>query len=363
MSTSTVKEGTQMDSQEWGKGGPIAIRCARDLAPGGFEEFIGISVALRTVLKRVDTVAPADSTVLILGETGTGKELIARAVHKRSRRSSRPFVSVNCAAIPQSLIAAELFGHEKGAFTGAVQRRLGRFEQAEGGTIFLDEVGDLPPEAQLALLRVLQERVFERVGGNHSIRADVRVIAATHRDLQAAMAAGTFRSDLYYRLNVFPIDLPPLRERKEDIPALVENLMGRYSNSMGKRVGPASDATIAVLQSYSWPGNIRELQNVIERAVILCESENFTVEKAWVSLRPFEAQPPSGLLSEKLVAHEKQIIDAALAESGGRVAGPHGAAAKLGIPPSTLESKIKSLQISKHQSRVVKPLLGRCKAL
>lgn len=319
----------------------------RDPAPHGFEDIIGTSAGLRSVFKQVDMVAPTESTVLILGETGTGKELIARAVHKRSRRSSRPFVSVNCAAIPQSLIAAELFGHEKGAFTGATQRRVGRFEQAEGGTIFLDEIGDLPAETQLALLRVLQEREFERVGGNQSICADVRVVAATHRDLHAAMAAGTFRSDLFYRLNVFPINLPPLRERKEDIPVLVEHFMDRYGSRAGKHMQRVPDETMALLQSYSWPGNIRELQNVIERSVIVCGPENFTVNEAWISLEPSPPQPANGRLSE-IVAYEKEMIDAALAEARGRVAGPHGAAARLGIPASTLESKIKSLKISKH---------------
>jgi DNA-binding NtrC family response regulator len=325
----------------------------RDLDQHGFEDIIGTSTALRTVLGQVELVAPTESTVLILGETGTGKELIARAVHKRSQRASRPFVSVNCAAIPQSLIASELFGHEKGAFTGALQRRLGRFEVARGGTIFLDEIGDLPAETQLALLRVLQEREFERVGGNQAIPADMRVIAATHRDLRAAMLAGTFRSDLFYRLNVFPIDLPPLRERKEDIPQLVEHFVDLYAGKAGKKIQRVGDETLAALQSYPWPGNIRELQNVIERSVIVCETETFTVDEGWLSQAPFPAQPASEGLSEKLVAQEKEMIDAALTEAGGRVAGPNGAAAKLGIPPSTLESKIKSMKISKHRFRAI----------
>ena len=298
-------------------------------------------------------VAPTESTVLILGETGTGKELIARAVHKRSQRASRAFVSVNCAAIPQSLIASELFGHEKGAFTGALQRRLGRFELAHGGTIFLDEIGDLPAETQLALLRVLQEREFERVGGSHSIHSDVRVIAATHRDLGAAMVDGTFRSDLFYRLNVFPIELPPLRERKEDISLLVDHFIELYASKAGKKIQPASDETLAALQSYSWPGNIRELQNVIERSVIVCETENFIVDESWLCESTFQPPVAGERLSEKLVAQEKEMIDAALAEAGGRVAGPNGAAARLGMPPSTLESKIKAMKISKHRFRAV----------
>lgn len=320
----------------------------RGNAQPAFEDIIGASPALTMVLRQVEIVAPTESTVLILGETGTGKELIARAVHNRSQRSSQPFISVNCAAIPQALITSELFGHEKGAFTGALQRRLGRFELANGGTIFLDEIGDLPAEAQLALLRVLQEREFERVGGSQSISTDVRVIAATHRDLPAAMADGTFRSDLFYRLNVFPIDLPPLRERKEDIPLLVEHFVDRYARKAGKNIKLISGETLDRLKAHSWPGNIRELQNVIERSVIVCESEMFEVNESWIC-QETPAQTGNDRFSEKLVAQEKEMIDAALAEAGGRVAGPNGAAAKLGIPPSTLESKIKLLKISKHR--------------
>jgi PAS domain S-box-containing protein len=258
-----------------------------------FEEIVGASPALRAVISRITKVAPTDSTVLLTGETGTGKELIARAIHKRSHRSSRAFVSVNCAAIPASLVASELFGHEKGAFTGALQRRLGRFEVAEGGTIFLDEVGELPAETQIALLRVLQEREFERVGGNHSIRADVRVIAATNRDLQTAIASGDFRSDLFYRLNVFPIDIPPLRDRKEDIPVLVEYFIDRYARKTGRKIRTIEKSTLELLQSYSWPGNIRELQNVIERSIIVCETEAFSVDESWLSQRPIPTEPAS----------------------------------------------------------------------
>jgi len=315
-----------------------------------FEEIVGISPALHAVLSRVSKVAPTDSTVLITGETGTGKELIARAVHKRSQRGSRAFVSVNCAAIPRDLISSELFGHEKGAFTGATQRRLGRFELAEGGTIFLDEVGELPAETQIALLRVLQEHEFERVGGTGSIRTSVRVIAATNRDLEAAIAAGTFRSDLFYRLHVFPIEVPPLRKRQEDIPVLVEYFIDRYASKAGKSIRAVNKKSLELLQSYHWPGNIRELQNVIERSVIVCETENFSVDESWLSWHPLASEPKTKLdLARKPAAKEKEIIEAALRESGGQVYGPSGAASKLGIPRSTLESKIRSLKISKSR--------------
>jgi formate hydrogenlyase transcriptional activator len=313
-----------------------------------FEEIVGASPALKAVLARIDKVAPTDSIVFISGETGTGKELVARAIHKRSPRSSRPFVSVNCAAIPAPLIASELFGHEKGAFTGAHQRRLGRFELAEGGTIFLDEIGELPMETQIALLRVLQDQKFERLGGNQPLRANARVITATNRDLQSAIAAGSFRRDLFYRLNVFPIEIPPLRERQEDIPILVEYFIHRYAGQLGKKIRRASRKTLDLLQSYSWPGNIRELQNVIERSIILCESENFSVEENFLPRESRQAQPASQPLSDMLVSQTKEMIEAALAESGGRVSGPSGAATKLGMPASTLESKIKSLKINKY---------------
>ena len=314
-----------------------------------FEEIVGASPALRAVLSHVSKVAPTDSGVLLTGETGTGKELIARAIHKRSRRSSRAFVSVNCAAIPSSLVASELFGHEKGAFTGATQRRFGRFELAEEGTLFLDEVGELPAETQITLLRVLQEHEFERVGGNQPIRANVRVIAATNRDLEAAIAAGMFRGDLFYRLNVFPIEIPPLRERKDDIPVLVEYFIGHFARKAGKTFRGINKKTLDLLLSYPWPGNIRELQNVIERSVIVCETENFSVDKRWLSGHPHATEPKSQpTLSRKPAAQEKEIIEVALRESGGRVSGPSGAAAKLGIHRSTLESKIISLKIDKY---------------
>jgi formate hydrogenlyase transcriptional activator len=319
-----------------------------------FEEIVGISPALHAVLSRVSRVAPTDSTVLITGETGTGKELVARAIHRRSQRSSRAFVSVNCAAIPRDLIASELFGHEKGAFTGATQRRLGRFELAEGGTIFLDEVGELPAETQIALLRVLQEHEFGRVGGTGSIRTNVRVIAATNRDLQAAITENAFRSDLFYRLNVFPIEVPPLRERKEDIPLLVEYFIDRYASKAGKNIRGVNKKSLELLQSYPWPGNIRELQNVIERSVIVCDTENFSVDESWLSRQPLASEPNTYLeLARKPAAKEKEIIEAALRESGGRVYGPSGAASRLGIPRSTLESKIRSLKINKSRFRVI----------
>jgi PAS domain S-box-containing protein len=314
-----------------------------------FEEVVGASAALRAVLSRVTKVAPTDSTVLLTGETGTGKELIARAIHKRSRRSSHAFVSVNCAAIPVSLIASELFGHEKGAFTGASGRRIGRFELAADGTIFLDEVGELPAETQVALLRVLQEREFERVGGNQPIRTNARVVAATNRDLDAAIAAGTFRRDLFYRLNVFPIEIPPLRERREDIPLLVEYYIARFARKAGKRIRGISKNTLDLLLSYPWPGNIRELQNVVERSVVVCETETFSVDESWLSRQPQSPQPEAHLDLGKLVVQEREIIEVALRESRGRVHGPSGAATKLGIPGSTLESKIKSLRINKNR--------------
>jgi len=326
----------------------VALREEIDKA-SMFEEIVGSSEALRKALLQVAQVAPTDSTVLITGETGTGKELVARAIHRRSRRSSRAFVSVNCAAIPQSLIASELFGHEKGAFTGALQRRLGRFELAEGGTIFLDEIGDLPADTQNTLLRVLQEREFERVGGTQSIRADVRVIAATNRDLKSAMANGAFRRDLFYRLNVFPIEIPSLRERKEDIPVLVKYFMDRYASKAGKTIRGVNKKSLELLQSYPWPGNIRELQNVIERSVIICETENLMVDKNWLAQESVKIQSLGQPLSEELVAREKERIEATLAETRGRVSGPWGAAAKLGIPRSTLDSKIRSLKINTHR--------------
>jgi DNA-binding NtrC family response regulator len=320
----------------------------RSESSGGQHGIVGTSAALRAVLSQIDAVAPTDTTVLVLGETGSGKELVARAIHARSLRRSGVFVDVNCAAIPQSLVASELFGHEKGAFTGALQRRIGRFEQAQRGTIFLDEIGDLPAETQVSLLRVLQERTLERVGGNQSIRVDVRVIAATNRDLQEAIAAETFRSDLFYRLNVFPIVVPALRDRKEDIPLLVEHFISRHTREGGPVIRRISDSTLDLLQSYSWPGNIRELQNVVERALIVTSGDIFSIDERWLSQeRPAVAarQP----LSSVVMTHERSLIEHALGETNGQVAGPSGAAARLGMKSSTLESKIRVLGIDKRR--------------
>ena len=328
----------------------VALREEIDKA-SMFEEIVGTSPALKSVLSRISKVAPSDSTVFITGETGTGKELVARAIHRRSDRASRAFVSVNCGAIPRDLIASELFGHEKGAFTGAAQQRLGRFELANGGTLFLDEVGELPAETQIALLRVLQEHEFERVGGTRPIRADVRVIAATNRDLQAAISTGSFRSDLYYRLHVFPIEIPPLRERTKDIPLLVEYFIHRYARKAGKNITTVDKKTLGLLGSYPWPGNIRELQNVIERSIIVCETDTFSVDESWLSKDthlPIPRTIESGAFKVEVEPRsERETIEAALAESRGRVSGPSGAAARLGIPRSSLESRIKALKINK----------------
>jgi formate hydrogenlyase transcriptional activator len=317
-----------------------------------FEDIVGSSEALRKVLRQVGKVARSDSTVLILGETGTGKELIARAIHKRSNRGERAFIGVNCAAIPASLIASELFGHEKGAFTGATQRRPGRFESANGGTIFLDEVGDLPPETQIALLRVLQEREIERVGSNKPIPVDVRVLAATHRDLNALVAEGKFRQDLLYRLNVVPIEMPSLRDRAPDIPLLVEYFIDRFGKKAGKKFRTIDRKTLKLFQAYGWPGNVRELQNVIERAVILSDGDTFSVDETWLKHEPLQLASPRAALNGALVRQEKEMIEAALAESHGRISGPTGAAANLGLPTRTLDSKIKRLGINKYRFKV-----------
>jgi len=314
-----------------------------------FEEIVGSSEGLRQVLTQVSKVAPTDSTVLILGETGTGKELIARAIHNLSKRSTRAFIRVNCAAIPPALVASELFGHEKGSFTGAFQRRLGRFESADGGTIFLDEVGELPPETQVALLRVLQEREFERVGGSQTVPVDVRVLSATNEDLGAAVAEGTFRQDLFYRLNVFPIRIPALRERVDDISLLVEYLIDRYAQAAGKKFRTIDKGTLELFQTYDWPGNVRELQNVIERAVILSDGETFSVDETWLTPVTPKTAASSVPLVANLIDHEKEMIETALREAEGLVSGPTGAATKLGIPRQTLESKIRKLGINRHR--------------
>ena len=310
-----------------------------------FEEIVGSSEAICRVTAQVMRVAPSDATVLITGESGTGKELIARAIHRRSGRSRRPFVSMNCAATPPSLIAADLFGHEKGAFTGANQQRAGRFEVANRGTLFLDEIGDMPVETQVSLLRVLQEREFERVGGNRSIPVDVRVIAATNCDLSAMVGSGEFRRDLFYRLNVFPLHVPSLRERREDILLLAKYFIERYAANAGKRIRSVDKRTARLLEDYHWPGNIRELQNVIQRAVILCGAETLAIEEAWLSSTsdsPYESHP-------RRSCEERDRIEAALEESRGRISGLKGAARKLGIPRTTLESRIKKLRINKFQ--------------
>jgi PAS domain S-box len=343
--------GTDIDDRKRGElrveSENLALREDLD-ASSMFEEIVGSSEPLKRVLAEVARVAPVDSTVLISGETGTGKELVARAIHKRSARANRAFIRVSCAAIPPSLIASELFGHEKGAFTGATQRRLGRFEAADGGTIFLDEVGELPVETQVALLRVLQEQEFERIGSSAPIRVDVRVLAATNRDLKALVARGDFREDLYYRLNVVPIRLPPLRERLDDLPLLVEYLVQRYATKTGKRFSRVTRPTLDLLRFYSWPGNIRELQNVIERAVVLSDGETFSVDESWLTGDPRNSATTPQPLSS-VADRERELIETALAQSGGRIAGQSGAAARLGIPRQTLDSKIKALGIDKHR--------------
>jgi len=326
-----------------------ALRKPDDQDGSMFEGIVGRSPALQATLSRLAKVAPTDSTVFITGETGTGKELIARAIHGRSQRSTRPFVGVNCAAFPPSLISSELFGYEKGAFTGALQRRAGRFELAEGGTLFLDEVAELSVETQVTLLRVLQEREFERIGGSTPIRADVRVIAATNRDAQAAIADGSFRSDLFYRLNVFPIEVPALRQRREDIPLLLEHFIHRYAGQLGKTIPSVDRETMDLLRSYAWPGNIRELQNVVERSMIVCDTDTFSVDESWLARDAGQARFVRQSLDAEIKTRERAIIEAALAESRGRVSGPAGAAAMLGISPSTLDSKIRALRICKDR--------------
>jgi transcriptional regulator with GAF, ATPase, and Fis domain len=319
-----------------------------------FEEIVGASTALSTVLARVAKVAPTDSTVLITGETGTGKELIARAIHKRSHRAQRAFVSVNCAALAPSLISSELFGHEKGAFTGATQRRIGRFELANGGTLFLDEVGELPLDTQIALLRVLQEREFERVGGKKRIKIDVRIVAATNRDLNVAQTDGTFRSDLFYRLNVFPVHVPPLRERREDIAMLLEYFLHRYAHQARKVFRCIDKHTLDLFRNYDWPGNIRELQNVVERSVILSPDDVFCVDNSWLPSIPrsLSERQTNKDGSDDDAQHEREVIESALAQSRGRISGPSGAAARLRLPSSTLNSRIEKLKIRKSRFKL-----------
>jgi len=315
-----------------------------------FEEIVGSSDALRQALSRLEKVARTDSTVLLCGETGTGKELFARAIHRLSPRASRALIKVNLAALPPGLIASELFGHEKGAFTGALQRRAGRFELAIGGTLFLDEVSELPAEIQTGLLRVLQEGEFERVGGNRTLTTDARVIAATNRDLAASVESGEFREDLYYRLNVFPIEIPPLRDRRSDIPILVEYFVARHGARIGKKIRRVEKRTMDLFLSYPWPGNVRELQNVIERAAILTEGDTLQVEESSLRGAPAGAAPIRSLPSS-LLGEEKKMIESVLAQTRGRVSGPSGAAVRLQIPSTTLESKIRKLKIDKHRFR------------
>ena len=314
----------------------------------GFPRIVGKSPALRQVLQLVEMVAPSDSTVLLLGETGTGKELIARAIHDRSHRKSGTFVELNCAAFPTGLLEAELFGHERGAFTGAITQTIGRLELADQGSLFLDEIGDIPLELQPKLLHVLQEREFERLGSTRERKVDIRVVAATHRDLEEMIREKQFRSDLYYRLNVFPISVPPLRERPEDIPLLVRYFVQQFAQRMNKKIDAISSDTIQALSRYSWPGNIRELQNVIERSVVVHEKGKLSVKKSWLSREYFHTEPVTQPAFRRSALQDREIIGSALAETRGRVSGPSGAAAKLGIPPSTLESKIRSMHINKY---------------
>jgi formate hydrogenlyase transcriptional activator len=313
----------------------------------GFAGIVGQSSALREVLQQVEMVAGTDSSVLLLGETGTGKELIARAIHERSGRKSRALVKVNCAAIPGGLLESELFGHERGAFTGAITQKIGRFELADQGSLFLDEIGDIPVELQPKLLRVLQEREFDRLGSTVTRKVNVRVIAATHRGLEEMIQEKQFRSDLYYRLNVFPIYIPPLRERPEDIPLLVRHFVQEFARRMNKMVEAISTKTMDSLTMYPWPGNIRELQNVIERSMVVYRKGNFSVKKSSLSGQPFHHSPARQSF-RRPATEDRRMIDSALAQAGGRVSGPSGAAALLGIPPSTLESKIRSMNINKY---------------
>ena len=314
---------------------------------GGFAGIVGRSAALREVLQQVEMVAPTDSTVLLLGETGTGKELIARAIHDRSRRKNRTLIKVNCAAIPGGLLESELFGHERGAFTGALAQKIGRIELADQGSLFLDEIGDIPLELQPKLLRVLQEREFERLGSTATRKANVRVVAATHRDLAEMIQEKQFRSDLFYRINVFPISIPPLRERPEDIPPLVRHFAQEFARRMHKTIESISDETMDALIQYPWPGNIRELQNVIERSVVLHQKGKLSVKKSCLAGQPSHRSPARQSL-RRSASEDRKMIDSALAEAGGRVSGPLGAAARLGIPASTLESKIRAMNIDKY---------------
>jgi DNA-binding NtrC family response regulator len=319
----------------------------------GQMQIVGHSRALKQVLELVRTVAPSDSTVLLLGETGTGKELIARAIHNCSPRKNRPFVKLNCAAIPTGLLESEFFGHERGAFTGALTQKIGRLELADQGSLFLDEIGDIPLDLQPKLLRVLQEREFERLGSTHTKKVDVRIVAATHCALEEMVVRKQFRLDLYYRLNVFPISIPPLRERREDIPLLVRHFVQLFARRMHKTVESISSKTMEALVQYAWPGNIRELQNVIERSVVVYERGELSVSKDWLAHEFFLTEPAPHPSFRKSTIEEREMIGAALAEAHGQVSGPLGAAAKLGIPASTLESKIRAMNINKYSFRAL----------
>ncbi len=311
-----------------------------------FGDIVGASLALRRALEAIEQVAPTDATVLITGETGTGKELFARGVHQRSRRRTKPFVEVNCAAVPETLLASELFGHERGAFTGADVRRQGRFEQADGGTLFLDEIGELSPEMQVLLLRVLQTREFQRLGGTAAIRVDVRVVAATNRNLVDEVSVGRFRSDLFYRLNVFPVHVPALRERPEDIGVLTAHLAAKYAGQFGRTIARIDRRTLAMLESYDWPGNVRELENLVARAVIVSDGDVLQIP-----VHMFPGTTSASNINRRLDKEEREAIEAALRASRGRVAGPEGAARRLGLAPSTLESRIQRLGLDKHRYR------------
>jgi len=317
-----------------------------------FEQIIGQSAALKSVLEHVERVAPTDSTVLILGETGTGKELIARAIHNVSPRCGRHFVKLNCAAIPFDLLESELFGHEKGAFTGAIAQKNGRFDLADKGTLLLDEVGDIPLALQPKLLRVLQEREFERLGSTRTRKVDVRIVAATHRDLEEMILRDQLRLDLYYRLSVFPIRIPPLRERPDDIPLLAWHFLRQFARQMNKTIDAISPETMEMLVGHSWPGNVRELQNVIERSVIIHEKGSLSIKRCWLSNAGFRIEPAARPFRRSAI-EEREMIGAALTETRGRVSGPSGAAAKLGLPSSTLESKIRVMKIDKYSFKAV----------
>ncbi len=322
-----------------------ALRSALGQMPWA-EDIIGNAPAIKRVLESIEQVAETDATVLITGETGTGKELVARAIHRRSSRAQGPLIKVNCSAIPETLLASELFGHERGAFTGAGERRKGRFEQAHGGTLFLDEVGEMPPETQVMLLRVLQEREFERLGGTQTVQVDVRIVAATNQSLEHAVAEGKFRSDLFYRLNVFPIHVPALRERSEDIPLLIGYFADKYAKRFGRKISKIDSASSHILENANWPGNVRELENLIERAVILSRDGVLRIDPCLLPAAKSEIN-----IDDRLRANERDAIEVALRASGGRIAGDSGAAKKLGMPASTLEFRIRRLGIDKFRYR------------